>query len=264
MNESLQPLYVSSAERDAIAIALSEFGRSGRITRERAVDAGNHELAVSLTTQLDAAAAALVRLQSAAPDPTDNLAGRLQLHGGSSGLLGGSLAESPLWSRSRHSQQRASDGVEWEADRRRVAESVVGHLKTMIADLPAPDGHQWKLYERHELTWYMGGPGKSISAFLEPLNMHSKRAEQSHGEVRVFLDEPRATIFLGTGPLVEGRHRSVFADGAAHTSGKTYPEALLVAKTLIATSMAVNAHVAAQHPAQMADLDEHYEEAFKP
>jgi len=265
MDNNLQPLYVSEAERQVMAAALGDFARTGQVTRDRAVDAGNHELAVSLTTQLEAAAAALVRLQSAAPKAeAHDLSDRLKLHGTAAGLLGGSLAESPLWARSRHSQLPASEGTQWETDRRGVAESVVRHLKDMMADLPAPVGHQWKLYERHELTWYMGGPGNSVSAFLEPLNMHGKRAEQSHGEVRVFLDEPRATIFLGTGPMVEGQHRSVFADGAAHTSGKSYPEALLVAKTLIASSMAINEHVAALQASPAPVPEDEYEGAFKP
>jgi len=76
MDNNLQPLYVSEAERQVMSAALSDFARTGQVTRDRAVDAGNHELAVSLTTQLEAAAAALVRLQSAAPKAeADDLGG---------------------------------------------------------------------------------------------------------------------------------------------------------------------------------------------
>ncbi|MDQ1090688.1 hypothetical protein QE400_000101 [Xanthomonas sacchari] len=264
MHDNLQPLYVSGAERDAIAIALTEFSRNAQITRDRAVDAGNHALAVSLTTQLESTAAALARVQSAAPALANNVGLRLQLHGGSSGLLGGSLAESRVWSRSREAQMRPADGMVWDADRRQVAASVVGQLAATIAQFPAPDGHQWKLYERHELTWFMGGPGKTVSAFLEPLNLRANRASQTHGEIRVSLDEPRADIFLGTGPLVEGQHRSVFADGVAHASGKTHAEALQAAKTVVTANMIANAHVSAPPPAELTALEDDYEGAFRP
>lgn len=80
--------------------------------------------------------------------------------------------------------------------RRDRAEVAADAIESAFADLTLPSGHQVLFNRRHQLSWYLGGPGSSLCWIARKSASSSALVDPLEVEVRVFLDEPRAVVWL--------------------------------------------------------------------
>lgn len=78
-----------------------------------------------------------------------------------------------------------------------IAEVIDQRLRR---DLVVPDGHVYLFGVEAQLTRKHGGPGESVSAFLRLAHPNPWEAAQIAAEFRVFLDRPRAKVWISRGP----------------------------------------------------------------
>ncbi|MEY2161377.1 hypothetical protein [Rhodanobacter sp. FW106-PBR-LB-2-11] len=96
--------------------------------------------------------------------------------------------------------------------------------------LPIPPGHELVADIPSELRWLLAIRSNKVSVSVRPLRVRAADQARVHAELRVFLDEPRAILFIdreggsaGRVDLLEGKER--------HVRAATYQElALLIAQ----------------------------------
>lgn len=130
---------------------------------------------------------------------------------------------------------------EEQTESRRVyAETVCAALAAGLAGkIPLPPGHDLQLDVRHETTWLLGGPSTSVSAYVRHSPMDFAEPQQIHAEFRVFLDTPRACLWVNKGPQFAGQSVDLLAGSNRHLRAESY-EALVEAcaetyRTAVAT-----------------------------
>ena len=90
-------------------------------------------------------------------------------------------------------------------------------------DLPIPPGHELVADIPSELRWIQVIRSNKVSVSVRPLRVRAVDQARVHAEFRVFLDEPRAILFIdreggsaGRADLLEGKER--------HMRATTYQE----------------------------------------
>jgi len=85
-------------------------------------------------------------------------------------------------------------------------------------DLPIPPGHELVADIPSELRWIQVIRSNKVSVSVRPLRVRAADQARVHAELRVFLDEPRAILFIdreggsaGRVDLLEGEERHVRA-----------------------------------------------------
>lgn len=86
---------------------------------------------------------------------------------------------------------------------RRVATMVDTRLRPHLV---VPDGHAYLFGVDYEISRWQGGPGHSVSAYVRPTAPYKKVPAQLHAEFRVFLDAPRAQVWISLGPRFFDQH----------------------------------------------------------
>lgn len=97
-------------------------------------------------------------------------------------------------------------------------------------NLPIPPGHEVVADIPSELRWILAIRSNKVSVSVRPLRVRAVDQARVHAEFRVFLDEPRAILFIdreggsaGRADLLEGKER--------HVRAATYEElAVLIAQ----------------------------------
>lgn len=91
-------------------------------------------------------------------------------------------------------KQLADDHVRGAAPADVPALVVADGLRELGQHLAVPDGLCFRFHRDHELTWFDGAPGRSMSAWIRP-EPGSETRVNFLGEIRVFLHEPYAVLF---------------------------------------------------------------------
>jgi len=86
-------------------------------------------------------------------------------------------------------------------------------------------GESWEFDFGYQTRWAMGYPSRSISWYLRRDAPDPNDPDQLHIEVRVFLDEPRATVFAEVGQRWFGKNRPLLTDTfRIHPRAPSYEE----------------------------------------
>lgn len=97
-------------------------------------------------------------------------------------------------------------------------------LEQLGKQLNVPDSHVYSFQRAYETTWNAGGPGNSLSAHLRPRPGASD--DVIEGEIRIFLDEPRAILFAYQTNAWGGKREDLLSGQQAHIRADNY-DALL-------------------------------------
>jgi len=117
-------------------------------------------------------------------------------------------------------------GLSSEQRAARAAE-VSDLIEQLGRDLVIPAGHRFDFDRKYETTFYLGGPGHRISAFVRRDPYDAKDAEQIYAEVWVHLDSPRADLWFQQGPhliTAAGWPVNVLAKADRYAPATTYIE----------------------------------------
>jgi hypothetical protein len=87
-----------------------------------------------------------------------------------------------------------------------VCREVEGVLNS---GLRVPEGHVFRFDVGRQTSWFLGGPGDSVSAFVERASVEWPDPGQLYAEFRVFLDEPRAIVWVDRGSRYAGEGRDL-------------------------------------------------------
>lgn len=102
---------------------------------------------------------------------------------------------------------------------------VADALDRLGEQLEVPKSLHYSFSRRYETTWYEGGPGQHLSAFIRP--NPGDGSDAIEGEIRVFLDEPRAMLFMNETAVDGNRGKNLLPGQDAHVRAESY-DALLV------------------------------------
>lgn len=110
-------------------------------------------------------------------------------------------------------------------------QAVATAIEATLAHLPLPAGHQVCFDRKHQLSWYLGGPGSSVSWSARRSPSERPLVSPLDAEVRVFLDEPRCVVWLEQ-ERPEGRV-SLLGRTAVWLYAKTYEQLLAQAMQVL-------------------------------
>lgn len=114
-------------------------------------------------------------------------------------------------------------------------EIVADAIEASLGKLALPSGHRVQFDRRHQLTWFLGKPGPSISWSVRESTPRAAMIDPVEAELRVFLDEPRCVVWLEQ--VRSGGRVSLLGRHAAWLYASTYEQLLTKAADLLAEGL---------------------------